>query len=194
MTEPEIEWNPLTVSQTEHHLKVYDVRFPQTKNRRPLPFPGRPEYSRTCNGRHCHFRIQNWGDSTSILEDHPDPLPKCKHCSKQFSSGRLNTCHYASENCKQAEEQRLCRQNLHHCLRQLWYCYISMLSPCHGWRPSPNLGGLPTTIIAISGGVPEPEESTETVGDDFDGVDEDGSNSAGPCDDEYDIGTVSSAI
>ena len=70
----------------------------------------------------------------------------------------------------------------------------SKFPPYHVWRPSPTLGGLPTTIIAISGGVPEPEESTETVGDDFDGVDEDGSNSAGPCDDEYDIGTVSSAI
>ena len=35
----------------------------------------------------------------------------------------------------------------------------------------------------MAGGVPELEESTETVGDDLEGVDEDGRNGAGPWDD-----------
>ena len=34
-TEPEIDWNWLTVSQTEHHPQVYNVRFPQPTKRCP---------------------------------------------------------------------------------------------------------------------------------------------------------------
>ena len=71
-TEPEIYWNRLLVSKTEHHLQVYDVRLLRTTKRCPSPLPGCPRSSHTWNGLHLHFsRIM-------IREEHPNPLPKCK--------------------------------------------------------------------------------------------------------------------
>ena len=68
-------------------------------------------------------------------------------------------------------------------LRQVGSSYKSMPIHYHFWRPYPTLVGQLTIKIEISGGVTEPEESADTVGDDFEGVDEDGSNSAGLWDD-----------
>ena len=50
-----------------------------------------------------------------MLEEHLNPLPKCKHCGSQVPAGRLNTRHYASENCKQGEERRLRCKTLQSC-------------------------------------------------------------------------------
>ena len=46
----------------------------------------------------------------------------------------------------------------------------------------------------MAGGVTEIEESVETVGGYFEGVEKDGSNSAVPWDDVYGSGTVSDAV
>ena len=37
--EPEIDWNHLPVSQTEHLTQVYDIRFPKGMVQFPHPFP-----------------------------------------------------------------------------------------------------------------------------------------------------------
>ena len=110
--EPAIDCNWLPVSQTEHHLQIYDVSFPQMTKRCPCPFPGCLGSSRTWNGLSSQFSSQHWGDSIGILEEHPNSLPKCKHCSSQVPLGRLNTRHYVSENCKQREQRRLLCETL----------------------------------------------------------------------------------
>ena len=81
--EPSIDWNRLPVSQTEQHPQVYDVSLLRTTKRCPCPFPGCPGYSRTWNGLRLHFISQNWGGSIRILEEHPNPLPKCEFCGIQ---------------------------------------------------------------------------------------------------------------
>ena len=62
-----------------------------------------------------NFSIQHWGDSISILEETPNPLPKWERCERQVPAGRLNTCYYTSEKCNQGEERRIRRETLQHC-------------------------------------------------------------------------------
>ena len=76
--EPEIDWNRVPASQTEHHPQVYDVSFPRTEKQCPRPFPECLGYSRTCTNLQNNFRSQQWGDIIRILEEHPTPFPKCE--------------------------------------------------------------------------------------------------------------------
>ena len=85
------------------------------KNQCPFPFPGCPGASCTWNGLHYHFKKQNWGDWISILDKHPNPLPRCKFYGSQVPVGRLSNRHYTSEKCKQGEERRLMRKTLQRC-------------------------------------------------------------------------------
>ena len=120
-TELAIDWNQLLVSQTEYHPQAYGVRFPQTKKRRPWPFPGCTGYSCTWCGLCSHFSSQNWGGSTRIPEEHPNPLPKCEFCRGQVPGGRLNNRHYASDNCKHGEEQRIWCETLQFCFGEIGF-------------------------------------------------------------------------
>ena len=63
------------------------------------------------NGLRSHFNSHHWGDSIRILEEHPNPLPRCERGGSQVPAG-LNTRRYASENCKQGEERRRRRETL----------------------------------------------------------------------------------
>ena len=78
-TEPAIDWIRLPVIQTEHLPQVYVVSFPQSTKRLPCPFPGCLVSSHMWNGLRSHFIIQHWGDRIRNLEEHPNPLPSCKH-------------------------------------------------------------------------------------------------------------------
>ena len=40
--------------------------------------------------------MQHWGDRIRILEEHPNPLPRCEHCGSQVLAGRLLNRHYTS--------------------------------------------------------------------------------------------------
>ena len=100
-TELAINWNRLPVNQTEHHLQVDNMRFPRMTKRCPFSFPGCSGSSHTWNGLISHFIKQHWGGIIRILEEHPNPLPKCELCGIQVPLGRLNTRNYVLENCKQ---------------------------------------------------------------------------------------------
>ena len=113
--ETEIYWNLLLVSQTEHCLQVYNVRFLRSTKRCPWPFPGWPGSSHTWNGLRLHFDIQHWGDRIRIPKKHMNLLLRCVFCRSQVPAGRLNTQHYASENCSQGEERRHRQKNLQRC-------------------------------------------------------------------------------
>ena len=102
-TESTIDWIRLPVSQTEHQPQVKNVSFLQSTKQFPCPFSGCPGSPCTWNGLHLHFNIQNWGYRISILEEHPNPLPKCKRCRIQVPEGRLNTHHYTSDKCNQVK-------------------------------------------------------------------------------------------
>ena len=71
---PENGWNWLPVSQTDHHLQVYYLRFLQTTKRWPYPFSGCSGTSCMCNGLQSQFRKHNWGYSIRILEEQLKPL------------------------------------------------------------------------------------------------------------------------
>ena len=91
--------------------------FPRSTKRCHCPFPSRYGSSRRCNGLHSHFNSQHCGDSISILEEHPKPLPRCECYGIQVPAGRLNICHYASENCKQVKERQRQRETLKWCFK-----------------------------------------------------------------------------
>ena len=116
--EPAIDWSRMPVSQTEYQLQMYDVIFPPSAKKCPCPLPGNPGSSRTCNGLRLHFNSQHWGDRIRIMEEHPNPFPKCERCRSQFLAGRLNTCHYALDKCNQGEESCLIRKNLQQCFKK----------------------------------------------------------------------------
>ena len=62
-----------------------------------------------------HFNRKHWGDRIRILEERPNPHPRCECCDIQVPTGRLNTRHYASEKFNQVEETLLGRETLQHC-------------------------------------------------------------------------------
>ena len=81
----------------------------------PCPFTGCPGSSQMWNGLGLHFSSQHRGDRSRILEEYLNPLSRCERCGSQVPEGRLNTCHYTSEKCKQGEESRLIRETLQLC-------------------------------------------------------------------------------
>ena len=102
--DPTIDWIQMLVSQTVNQSQVYYVSFLWTTKRCPCPFPGCPVSSRTWNFLRSHFNKQHWRDMIRILDEHPNPLPRCEQCRSQVLTGRLNNRHYTSEKCKQGEE------------------------------------------------------------------------------------------
>ena len=84
------------------------------------------------------------GDRISILDDHPNPLPKCKRCGSQFPLGGMNTRHYVSESFKYGEEQRLRRNTLQRCFELIWVSFQINAYPL------PLLGALPHLGRTIS--------------------------------------------
>ena len=114
-TEPAIDLICLPVSQTVHQPQVDDVSFLQATKQCPCPFPVCPGSFHTWNFLRSHFNRQHWGNRIRILEEHPNPLLRCKQCGSQVPAGRLNNRHYASEKCKQGYERRIRRETLQHC-------------------------------------------------------------------------------
>ena len=109
-TEPAINWSRLLVSQIVHQPQVYDVRFPRTMKKCPCPFPPghleRPALS---------LQQAALGDWISILEEQPNPFPRCERCGSQVPAGRLINCYYLLEKYKQGEERRLRHEALQRC-------------------------------------------------------------------------------
>ena len=131
-TEPAINWIRLPVSQTEHQPQVYNVSFLRSTKICPCHPPGCPGSSLMWNGLRLQFRSHHWGDRVKILEEHPNPLPKCKRCGSQLPAGRLNNLHYASEKCKQEQERRLICKTLQQFFesgRVLFHINAEALSP-----------------------------------------------------------------
>ena len=116
-SEPEIYWNRLPVSQTEHITQVFGVSFPKGASQCKPPFTNCPGYLRTWNGLRNHFNLQQWGDSIRILEEHPTPLTKCKRCGSQVPTWILRNQHYESYKYRIKEELRSRRKNLQHCFK-----------------------------------------------------------------------------
>ena len=74
------------------------------------PFPGCLGSSHTWNSLIYHLKINHWEDRTRILEEHPNPLPRCEQC-------RSHNRHYALEKCKQGEERCLRSNTLQQCIK-----------------------------------------------------------------------------
>ena len=104
-TEPEIDWNRLPVSQTEHILQVSEISFLKVVSQRP--FPVCPGSSQTWNGLTNHFDLQHWGESLWVLYENPIPLPKYKRCGSQVPPWRLDNWHYESNKFQLEEEKRI---------------------------------------------------------------------------------------
>ena len=73
-TEPEIDWNWLMFSHTEHLPQVYEINFPKGIAQCLCPSFVCPVSSRNCNMLWNHFNRPYWGVSIRILEYHPFPL------------------------------------------------------------------------------------------------------------------------
>ena len=57
----------------------------------------------------------NWGNSIRILEDHPNPLPRCERCGIQVTMVQINNRPYVLENYKQGEDRCIRRKTLQRC-------------------------------------------------------------------------------
>ena len=57
----------------------------------------------------------NWGNSIRILEDHPNPLPRCERCGSQVTMLQINNRPYLLENYKQGEDRCIRRKTLQRC-------------------------------------------------------------------------------
>ncbi len=53
-----------------------------------------------------HFACRHWNDSVHILEEHPDPYPKCPRCGLQLPASRLNNAHFTTATCLQGMERQ----------------------------------------------------------------------------------------
>ena len=60
----------------------------------PLPLPWMPGILPHVDGLHSHFNRQHWGDRISILEEHPNPIPRCERCRSQVPEVSLSNRHY----------------------------------------------------------------------------------------------------
>ena len=81
--DPTIDWSWLPVIQTEHQPQLYNVRFSRSKKCRPRPFPGCPGSYHTWNGLRLHLNRQYWGNRIKILDEQPNPLPRCERYGSQ---------------------------------------------------------------------------------------------------------------
>ena len=82
-TEPEIYWNRLLVSQTEHIPQVLTSLFPKVVYQSQCPFPVCPGSLQTWNSLRNHFNRHHWGYSLQILEEHPTLFPNCERFGSQ---------------------------------------------------------------------------------------------------------------
>ena len=92
-TEPAIDWSRLAVSQMEHQPQVYDVGLYGQLSNALSPYPGpqdSPAHGISCA---CTLSTSSGGGRIRILEEHPNPLPKCKRCGSQVPEARLNIHH-----------------------------------------------------------------------------------------------------
>ena len=106
-TDPQIEWNQLTIIQTEQLPQVYDVRLQKGMTQCPYTLPRCPGSSRNWNGIGNHFNRQNWGYIIRILEGHPHPFPKYDRCAIQAPQWRINSYHHKLEKCQIREARRV---------------------------------------------------------------------------------------
>ena len=116
-TNPTIDWSRLPVIQTVHQPQVYDVRFLQTTKQCPCPFPGCPGSSRTRNGLCSYFNRQHWGGRIGILEEHPNPLPKCKSCGIQVPVGGSVNATSCQRSVSRVKERFIRCKNLLRCFK-----------------------------------------------------------------------------
>ena len=112
------------------------MSFPRTTKQCPFPFPGFLVSSRTWNCIQSHFNRQYWGDRIRILQDNPNPLPRCESCRSQVPEGRLSNRHYMSNKCKKGRKGASGARTYRAASRQVGSYYRSMLRPYHRWRRS----------------------------------------------------------
>ena len=139
--EPVIDWIWQTVSHTVQQPQLYDMIFTRMTKKCTCPLPGFLGSSRTWNALRSHFKMQHWGDRIRIMEEHPNPLPRCERCGCQVPTGRLSNRHYMSEKCNQGGEVTLGARTYNTDLRQVGSCSILTPRPYHSRRHSHTWGG-----------------------------------------------------
>ena len=118
-TDPEIDWNRLPVSKTEHIPQVFDVSSPKVTSQCPCPFLGCLGSLRTWNSLRNHFNHQHWVERLRIFAEHLSPFTKYERCGNQVPPCRLKKQHYESKIRAQGE-LRIRRKMLQHCLEAIW--------------------------------------------------------------------------
>ena len=73
----------------------------------PLPLPWLPRVLPYVEWLALSLQHAALGYRISILEDHPNALPRCYIYRSQVPLGRLKNCHYVLEECKQGGERNL---------------------------------------------------------------------------------------
>ena len=104
-TEPEINWDRLIVSHTEHQMAVYQVSFPGTLVMFQFPALGCYGMYRIRSGIHIHFNRRHWGKSMLILAEHTMPYPHYDRCGQQVAPWLLRNWHFVTAEFRAGRER-----------------------------------------------------------------------------------------
>ena len=88
-----------------------------------LPLPRMPRVLPHVEWFSLALQKAKLGGRIRILDENPNPLTRYKRYGRQFSAGRLNTHHYASQKFNQGEERRIRRETLQRCFEANWVSF-----------------------------------------------------------------------
>ena len=99
-TEPSIDCDWLTVSQTEHLPLVYEFILLTNMQSCQCPFPRCNMTSQIRSVLQNNFIRIHWRESILIIEEHPTLFPHYEHCKRQVTPWLLKNWHYNKKACR----------------------------------------------------------------------------------------------
>ena len=70
-------------------LEVYKVSFPWILNLVDSPVEGCPAKAKTPGRLRENFMFRHWKSKVNILQEGPEPLPRCDQCGIHMQAARL---------------------------------------------------------------------------------------------------------
>ena len=92
-------------------LEVYKVSFPWILKSVDCQVEGCPAKAKTPERLREHFMFRHWKSKVAILQEGPEPLPRCDQCRMRMQAARLFK-HRKSEKCHKSTERRLLRRDV----------------------------------------------------------------------------------
>ena len=92
-------------------LEVYKLSFPWNLKSVDCPVEGCPAKGKTPGSVREHFMFCHWKSKLSILQEGPEPLPRCDQCGMHMQATRLFT-HRQSYKCHTLTKRQIRRRDV----------------------------------------------------------------------------------